>query len=157
MARTTKRTPNRQRQILRALELGASRRVAAEANGVATSTFYDWMKNADFADAVETAEARLAVALLEQLQEAIAKGDAASARWLLERRFPDEFGKRVDLRMHYSTEQGEGLVEIIRRIILELEPQRQQDVLAWMEALENGLALPEEGDLLALPEEVEAA
>lgn len=152
----TKYTPQTRNKILRALRAGSTRKMACLVAGVSTSTFGTWLNEYPaFLESVQQAEAYVGVTALQELEAARAKGDVASSRWLLERKFPDDFGKRVDLRVAYSNEQASGLIEIIRRMIVKLPSADQDEALAWLEIVESGLQLPEEGEALALPEEVD--
>ena len=95
MARS-KRTPETAERIIRALRLGATHRLAAAAGGINVATFYRWL-DADraFRDAVKEAEGAAALAALAAIERAAQAGTWQAAAWLLERRYPEEYGRRV--------------------------------------------------------------
>ena len=147
----SKYTPATRKRILRALEVGATRKMAYTMAGVGHDTFYSWMReNVEFSEAVEKAEAHVGIVQLERLEAAVQEGDTATAKWILERKFPDEFGKRIDLRMQYSPQQIEGLADVLQRMLVRLSPEDQELAVTWLDAVDRGLPLPE--DVLALPD-----
>ena len=95
MARS-KRTPEAAERIIRAIRLGATNRLAAAAGGINVATFYRWL-DADraFRDAVKEAEGAAALAALAAIERAAQAGTWQAAAWLLERRYPEEYGRRV--------------------------------------------------------------
>lgn len=112
-------TPERTRTICEALEQGLSDGLAAQLAGVAPSTLAGWKKRGadpqevdyvEFLTAYKKAEAKFAQAHLCLIAAAATdpKNWTASA-WLLERRFPDDFGRRerveatVDARVNVVT------------------------------------------------------
>lgn len=86
----------RRKRLLAALEAGATLRMAAAAAGVSEDTLARWRKaDADLQADIETAEARGAVRALEVIQAAAAAGTWQAAAWMLERRYPADYGRRV--------------------------------------------------------------
>lgn len=137
-----------------ALRAGASRKAAARIAGISPATLAVWQNEyPEFLAQMEQAESELQLEALIQLQEARANGDAASTRWLLEKKFPEEFGKRIDLRMQFSPEQVEGLQEVLRRVIVQLPPAAMQQALEWLELAGQGLPLPDLDDELLMLED----
>lgn len=86
----------REAAILQALENGCTRRAAAGAAGIGHTTLYR-MLDADrtFRDAVEKAEDVAEARATALVVEAAYKGNWTAAAWWLERRRPDDYGKRV--------------------------------------------------------------
>jgi hypothetical protein len=92
-----------QEEICASLEIGMPEKLAAEAAGIPERTFHYWCQQgrdeiepyASFLTAVERARAIGAKHLLTR----VLKGEKGStaAQWVLERRFPREFGPRVML------------------------------------------------------------
>ena len=95
---------------------GLSNKDAAMACGIAESSFYAWMKKgredheADEISiewmlywALERAKADLQNDLLASINVAAMKGDWRAAAWLLERRFPEDFGKTQMIRKRTAT------------------------------------------------------
>lgn len=106
--RPSKFTRDRVQRILDALAQGNHRRHAATAGGVCESVFMEWMARgreaapgdeayADFAESVEEAEAAFAATQMRHVTKAAPK-DWKAAAFLLERRFPADFGKAVAVK-----------------------------------------------------------
>lgn len=96
MARPRKRTPTAQERILEALQLGATYKRAAAAAGISYDTLNDWMRDdLQFRQQVKEAEGVAAVAALRQIQRAAKSGAWQAAAWILERRYPQEYGRTV--------------------------------------------------------------
>lgn len=92
----TKRTDATRATILRALKLGATYRLAAEAAGIHRDTLNQWMHDdPDFSDDVKKAEATMATNALRKIEQAANDGSWQAAAWKLERRFPHEYGRTV--------------------------------------------------------------
>ncbi len=107
MPAPTKFTPETVNAILAGIRAGLSLRLAAEAAGVSETTFHQWQRG----EFPRGADRDLKVQFSEQLTRA--KGESArrltalissaavedwrAAAWLLERRFPADYGKDADL------------------------------------------------------------
>lgn len=86
-------TPAVRKQILMILRLGLSRNDAADANGIGRSTLSECIASDEaFAEQVKKAEAAGKVRHMRKL--GAAKAWQASA-WFLERKYPDEYGRKV--------------------------------------------------------------
>jgi len=73
---------------------------AAHEAGVSHETFYDWLtRYPDFAEAVKKAEAAFILAALQRIDDAVQKGSWQAAAWLLERKYPAQFGVRQRLAL----------------------------------------------------------
>jgi transposase len=91
-------------RICSAIVVGATLDAAAAANGVPHRTFFDWLARGraegaipvyrDFADQIEQALGRMQLQKLGLIDKATTKEWTAAA-WILERRFPDQFGRRT--------------------------------------------------------------
>ncbi len=91
-----KKTPERMKRILQALELGATYQLAANAAGISATTLHRWMKeDEEFGDECRSSEGKAAVRWLAKIEQAASAGDWHAAAWKLERRFPREYGKRI--------------------------------------------------------------
>ncbi len=102
MARPPKYTPERSRLVLEAISGGATRKAAALHAGIDQDTFGRWLKRyADFADRIARAEADVEVRCTALILNA-ATTDPRHAEWWLERRRPDDYGRRdkVDLEVY---------------------------------------------------------
>lgn len=95
MARQTKFTPETEQRILTALRLGATRVLAAQAGGIHYDTLRAWIHSKPaFSVAVMGAESQAAINALGSIQKAAREGDWHAAAWMLERRYPDQYGRR---------------------------------------------------------------
>lgn len=96
VGRKTKYTPERVEKILQAIRLGATYKIACAYAGINPDTFYEWLKrHPEFADAVKQAEGVGAIGWLEKIERAANDGEWTAAAWKLERRYPDDYGRRV--------------------------------------------------------------
>ena len=103
--RPTKLTPATQAKILESIRAGLTHKLACMRVGVNDSTFYRWLQEGsqarsgrykDFHDEVMRANADSAEVLLNQIRIK-AYEDWRAAAFILERRFPDDYGKRTEL------------------------------------------------------------
>lgn len=96
MARPRKNTPSAKERIIEAVGLGATYERAAAAGGIGYSTLREWiLADAEFAEAVKQAEAQRANEALSAIRRAARDGQWQAAAWLLERRYPGEYGRTV--------------------------------------------------------------
>jgi hypothetical protein len=144
MARPTKLTEELTQEICENIELGLSYILSCKAAGISFETFNQWMKKgaigeekkyADFHNRVRAAEAICAKNCLERIREAANRGTWAASAWLLERRYPTDYGKHDNINMKTQvenlnvnvdtgTEDADALrSEILRRLSLEAEPE----------------------------------
>jgi transposase len=104
-----KLTPKTRKAILNAISKGASRRAAAQAAGIGKTTLMNWLHEGrreggsatmvQFVAEVEQAEAQAAVAACIAVQNAWSS-DWRSAAWFLERRYPQEWGRRAQVDLN---------------------------------------------------------
>lgn len=98
-------TAAKARRIVEAIRRGLPYKLAASAGGVSYNTFVRWRNEGtrpkaprqlrEFRDQVRTAESEAARRFLG-LIEAAAERNWQAAAWMLERRYPDLFGKSVE-------------------------------------------------------------
>ena len=116
MARRSKLTPEVQAAICDAIRAGATYEAAANAAGIAYSTFGEWRndprpKYLAFSEAVRAAEAEGLLENVRRIREA-GRRDWRAAAWLLERRHKKAYGQQVAI----TGEEG-GPVEIGVRFV----------------------------------------
>lgn len=93
--RPSKRNAARQETYLAAIRAGASRQVAASAAGVGRTTAWRWAQaDAEFAAAVDRADAEAEGAMMEVINRAAPRTWRAAA-WWLERRRPETYGRHA--------------------------------------------------------------
>jgi len=108
MGRKTKLTPEVQKNILDALSVGATHRIACQYAGINPQSFYNWLDKGeagqklyvDFFEQVIQTQGRAAVGWLAKIEAAANEGDWRAVAWKLERRYPHEYGKTVQERMN---------------------------------------------------------
>ena len=105
--RKGKYEPERVKKILDAIELGATIQHACDYAGIHVDTFFDWQKrHPEFLESVKTAQGAGVISNLTVIKTASAENWTAAA-WLLERRHPEEYGRRVnDNRNTHSGPNG---------------------------------------------------
>jgi hypothetical protein len=101
MARPSKLTPYIQKRIGENIALGLTYRLAAESAGITYKSFNSWMQQGknltsgkyfEFALYINKCNADGARILLEKLNAAAKTGNCTVCMWILERRFPEDFG-----------------------------------------------------------------
>jgi len=132
MARPCKLTPEMQKRIGDNIALGLTYRLAAELVGVTYKTFNEWNQKGQkeksgkyyqFAQHIKKCNAEGARILLEKLNDAAKAGNCQVCMFILERRFPEEFGRRVYRKTNAVSENKNENVEIT---IMEADILRKQ-------------------------------
>jgi hypothetical protein len=122
MARPTKLTPEIQQKIGDGISRGLTYALAASAAGITYQTYNEWMKKGQtektgkyflFAQYIQKCNAEGARKLLERLNEAAKAGDTRICMFILERRFSEDFGRRVYRKTNSISENLNQNVEII--------------------------------------------
>jgi len=121
--RPTRLTPEVQVAVLSALRAGATRTSAAEAAGIGRATLLEWLARgegrdpgregggafADFAAEVRRVEGELQAALVRDVRaraEGTGRSGWRAAAWLLERRFPRQWGQKSRAKVDPTTERS---------------------------------------------------
>jgi len=104
------------------VSLGLTYALAASAAGVTYQTFNQWMKLGkdstsgkyyDFYKHIEQCNAEGALKILQRLNDAARAGNCQVCIFILERRFPAEFGRRVYRKTNVIAENLNQNVELI--------------------------------------------
>jgi hypothetical protein len=123
-------TPDRHKRIVDMIRLGSYAIVAAKANGIGESTYFQWTKRGreaewnpdgtlvnqddrpyvEFAEAVKEAEAAAEVQSVGVIRQA-GQTTWQAAAWYLERKYPDRWARKDTLRQEVSGSLN-GSVEI---------------------------------------------
>lgn len=109
--RKTKLTPELQKNLLDAISVGATHRLACQYAGINQDTLYTWLNKglegkppyADFSEQFMRAQGRSAVGWLAKI-EAAGNEDWRALAWKLERRFPHDYGKTVNENLNIPWE-----------------------------------------------------
>ena len=122
MGRPTKMTPEITKRIGDNIALGLTYSLASESVGITYKTFNDWMnkgktensgKYYQFYRYIQKRNAEGAKELLENLNASAKAGNCQVCIWILERRFSEDFGKRVYRKTNAVSENLNQNVEII--------------------------------------------
>lgn len=109
--RKTVRTHETRDKLVQAIKMGATHKLACQYAGISHDTFYKWLNDdAEFSDAIKSAEGAGAVELLALIKKQAHSGNWQAGAWILERRYPAEYGRRtVDVNhsgnVHLTWEQ----------------------------------------------------
>ena len=121
MARPCKLTPEIQQRIGDGVSLGLTYALAAESAGITYQTLNQWMQRGrnttsgeyfKFYKFIQKCNADSARRLLERLHDATEAGNCQVCMWILERRFPEEFGRRVYRKINAVSDNKNTNVEI---------------------------------------------
>jgi len=105
MARKPKLTQELIEQASKLIEAGNYQRHVAMAIGVSEETWYRWLREGEqstdpknlkrqFYEAIKKAEGRAIARNVALIQKAAQDGNWQASAWWLERRYPEEFGRR---------------------------------------------------------------
>ena len=122
MARPSKLTPDTKQRIGENIALGLPYALAAEAAGITYQSFNDWMnkgkteksgKYYQFYKYIQQCNADAAKECLKRLDGVARAGDTRICCWILERRFPESYGRREYRKMNVVSENKNVNVELI--------------------------------------------
>ena len=116
-------TPELIRQAVKLKKGGANNQDIAKAVGIAESTFYKWTntpksdRQEELSEALKKAEADYKNALQGIIAKAAQERDWKAAAWLLERKYPDEYGRKfisasIDGNVKVATISAEAKAEM---------------------------------------------
>lgn len=102
MGAKTKLTPEVQKTITDAIQLGSTYVLAAQAGGIDYSTMAMWMRKGQrgpgeyrtFFEALKKAEGQRASRWLAVIEKAASEGEWQAAAWKLERLYPETYGRK---------------------------------------------------------------
>jgi transposase len=95
------------------IELGLSYNLSCQAAGISFQSFNDWMKAGaagkdkkfcDFYDKVRASESICAKNCLQRIRDSAERGNTNNDMWLLERRYPADYGRKENISMKSQTE-----------------------------------------------------
>jgi hypothetical protein len=109
--RPTKLTPAIRDGIVEAVELGATWEAAAQSTGIGVSTLREWRRRGEVGEEpfvalladLQKAEGASIARSLRVIRQAADGGQWQAAAWLLERRYPADYGRRSENRVEVST------------------------------------------------------
>jgi hypothetical protein len=122
MARPSKLNPELQQKIGENISLGLTSALAPSAAGITYQTLNDWLKRGQteksgkyyhFFKYIQKCNADAAKTLLERLNTAAKAGDTRICMFILEKRFSEEFGRKVYRKTNIVAENLNQNVEIV--------------------------------------------
>jgi hypothetical protein len=122
MARPCKLTNELQQKIGDGISLGLTSALAANSASVTYQTFNSWYQKGKtekagkyfkFSQYINKCNAYAAKTLLERLNLATKAGDTRICIWILERRFSEDFGRRIYRKTNIVSENKDVNVELI--------------------------------------------
>ena len=125
MARPTKLDADRQARICEALALGVSIEAAAAHAGLSAACVHEWMARgrngerlyAEFLEAATRARDAAEVRFAAVVAKAAKEGSESAARWWLERRRPETWGRKdADVQVTTNVQQGANIAPLLERI-----------------------------------------
>ena len=114
--RKSKLTPELRRRICIMLSRGHTIKTVCEAVGIAERTYYDWQKHPHFSQATTCAIGQSKIFLVEKLRQS---KDWRATAFLLERRWPEEYGRVTERPIPVDPSQPVAPIEC--RIIIKNE------------------------------------
>jgi hypothetical protein len=121
MARPTKLTSEVKQKIGDGVSLGLTYALAASAAGVTYQSLNSWIKRGQieqsgkyyqFYKYIQKCNADAAKALLKRLNKAADAGNCQICMWILERRFSEDFGRRVYRKTNVVSDNQNVIVDI---------------------------------------------
>jgi len=112
--RKTKLTSELQKQICDLIKRGNYTKTACLAVGIDESCYYKWIKRGEeaktgiyfqFVQSIKRVQEEAKVRYLERIREAADNGNWTAAAWFLERKYPDEWGKKEKHTLEGKMEQ----------------------------------------------------
>lgn len=119
MSRQSKLTPERQARLCEAIGLGATYAHACNYAGISYETFRRWQReNVAFHDAIKMAEGKATVGWLAKIEREADNGSWQAAAWKLERRYPNDYGRRDGTRATQEPQEDVSNAEQVRSDVL---------------------------------------
>jgi hypothetical protein len=109
--RPTKMTEGLVKKLESVFQLGVKDTTACTYAGISRETYYNWIKaNQEFSDRIAKAKEFARIAAGQVVVNAIIKDkDLATAKWWLEKKYPDEFGSAPGILQQFNVEGGEDM------------------------------------------------
>lgn len=124
-----------------AIRLGSNYEMACKFAGITYQTFRNWTLRGEqededgayhqFVDRIQRAEGEALIGWLLSIEEAAREGTWQAAAWKAERRYPEQFGKRVEIGLRLSSDT----MRLLERLDISLE-----DAAAEFEAIIQEMA-----------------
>jgi len=138
--RKTKLTPEIQKTILDIIRAGNYAKVACEAAGINSDTYYEWLNRgkkdkeagkttifSDFSEEIMRSAAIAEAANVARIRQAADAGTWQAAAWFLERKYGDRWGRNDKLRQEITGANGAPIEIDAREAVLEFLRRRNEE------------------------------
>ena len=124
MTNNGKLTPETTKTICDKIQQGITAKEASITSGITEQTFYNWIQKGkeaksgkyfEFFESIKKAEAELKASYEKIVKDAGEKTWTAAA-WYLERKYPDEYGKKADYKLEHT---GKLTLDLVKQWINE--------------------------------------
>ena len=133
---STKYSESRVKKVCKAISEGLTYQDAAALAGINRHTLANWRKTyPDFEDALEQAEAAFVEHHIHNIEAAADSGKWQASAWLLERRHPESFALRAELRLN-QVEEPDSEEDDWDEILAD-SPELQQMAIEFYRAIEE--------------------
>lgn len=146
----TKLNPTIKKQIGDNITLGMPLKFAAEAAGISEATFYNWMNRGEseskgqffeFHEYIKECQSKAVQLHLKLITKAATDGAWQASAWILERRHPEEFGRKDKVNLDANLNHS-GQVDVCKMSDEELQ-QAIEDELIKLLAKHESNGTPE--------------
>jgi transposase len=140
-ARPAKLTSEVQARLVEALNVGGNHAQAAHYAGIDPDTLRRWLRTGEAATtgpfyalcvAIKKAESNAPLHWLAIIEQAAKKGEWTAAAWKLERKYPDEWGRRQRVDLKHSGNINHEMSHMIQQVVAvawEVIPDPEQRAL----------------------------
>lgn len=112
--------------LVESFHSGMTVREACWQSGISHEAYYNRIRSDEkFADTMAKAQEVPIINARRVVIEAINQGDISAAKWWLERKAPDEFGRNMPLKLHVEQPSRNPFMEMSEEEILHLRGQLQ--------------------------------
>lgn len=132
----TKFSPEAVERIIGSMRAGVGLGRAAALEGISAQTLLNWRKKGEsdpdgpygrlFVEALKC-EASVDAEAEKTVHAAILDGDVKTAQWRLERRHPDEYGPKQEVRMDAAVVTGDVDMDAVTEALREMRARRKSD------------------------------
>lgn len=127
--RPSKANEARYAKVIEGIELGMTIESAARYAGIGPSTLHEWRRDTPaFAAQVDQAIADSEAILLAKLQS-YGTGDWRSVAWMLERRFPELYGKTINLNGMINIAKVQVIIQAVFEAIEQVADEETVEAL----------------------------
>ena len=136
-------TPEVEAAVAEAVELGATWEKAADSAGIGGSTLREWKQRGEAGEApfaaflatLKRAEGAGIARSLRNIRQAADSGSWQAAAWLLERRYPADYGRRSEIRVDSDAAADMGSANVAAALRRIADQQANRATVALLDRL----------------------